>query len=356
MKILLDKARCFQLNNVDPKSTNARFLFHDIVYYPDSCVLNLLSSYQYSDIKYNLTQLEIEAFDSADISIGNFKYKKGPVVYGTNRRKHRQTVYVLDKNTDKKNVTKVRVKHGTISKIFVLNSLIQSTLGKSVPLTMTTLCYKDSYIAPKWIRHYYRLGVRRFIIYYNGIITAKIKNSIINGLKFPDLEVVITEYNFAYWSADMQHHHCQTVAINHATRQYGRMTQYMMYFDLDEYLYIPNGVKILKSVKKIQLGKWRSISFPCHWSRAITNSKYIVNNSCAPRFTRKCLVDMSGERYKNVNVNIHHVSGHHMEVLLPTKSKYGYFLHVVNLLKGGKCCKGNRSNKVGRRTHTVIFK
>ena len=86
--------------------------------------------------------------------------------------------------------------------------------------------------------YYKEQGVSHFFIYYNGIITKEI----IEYFDYHD--VTLIEWNFEYWNKHFKHgssHVAQMGQMHHALYKYGKdLSEYMIFCDLDEYLYIPN--------------------------------------------------------------------------------------------------------------------
>ena len=72
-------------------------------------------------------------------------------------------------------------------------------------------------------------------MYYNGIITNEIKNIMDKD------DVTLIEWNYQYWNTNCKYeHHAQPGQMHHAIYRYGKdINNYMIFCDLDEYLYIP---------------------------------------------------------------------------------------------------------------------
>jgi hypothetical protein len=137
-----------------------------------------------------------------------------------------------------KAINTVQVTYGDIRKEFTLEHFT-SSLDKTVALT--TLFKHDYKIIPMFYDYYKKQGVSKFYLYYNGALTDEIRN--ICALE----GVVLVEWNFAYWNEDYEHnvskfkHHAQLGHIHHALYRYGKKeNEYMIFCDLDEYMYIPN--------------------------------------------------------------------------------------------------------------------
>lgn len=136
-----------------------------------------------------------------------------------------------------KPVNTVQVKYDDIHKEFTLEHFT-SSLDKTVALT--TLFKNDYKLIPMFYDYYKNQGVNKFYLYYNGALTDEIRSiCALDG-------VVLTEWNFPYWNDDYFcggskfQHHAQLGQIHHALYRYGKKeNEYMMFCDLDEYIYIP---------------------------------------------------------------------------------------------------------------------
>ena len=107
---------------------------------------------------------------------------------------------------------------------------------KKNQLALTTLCKNDYTLFPIFYDHYTKQGVDHFYIYYNGIITNSIKEV------FSKPNVTLIQWNFRYWNPpSCKFRHCaQMGQIHNALYKYGKnVYPYMIFCDLDEYMYIP---------------------------------------------------------------------------------------------------------------------
>jgi hypothetical protein len=107
-------------------------------------------------------------------------------------------------------------------------------------LIQTTL-FKNDYNLINLFYNYYKDSVQHFYLYSNSIINEECKN-IVN-----DKNITLIEWNFKYWQTNLDgtiisgHHFAQTGQINHCLYKYGKvLSNYMLFNDLDEYLYIEN--------------------------------------------------------------------------------------------------------------------
>ena len=126
---------------------------------------------------------------------------------------------------------KVFIRHENCFKEFLIKPVEKETPKK---LCLTTL-FKTDYKLNKIFYDYYKNeGVEHFYMYYNGKINDEIKKY----YNKPDITLI--EWDFDYWSAfgKLSEHHAQPAQINHALYRFGKQnTDYMIFCDLDEYLY-----------------------------------------------------------------------------------------------------------------------
>jgi hypothetical protein len=131
----------------------------------------------------------------------------------------------------------VQVKYGDVCKEFVLEHFT-TMAGKTVAIT--TLFKDDHALIPVFYDYYRNQGVKNFYLYYNGKITDDIRQRCkLRG-------VVLIEWDFPYWNEDFHtrasrfQHHAQLGQIHHALYRYGKdENEYMIFCDLDEYMYVP---------------------------------------------------------------------------------------------------------------------
>ena len=117
--------------------------------------------------------------------------------------------------------------------------------NKKHKLAITTL-FKDDYeLFPIFYDYYSKQGVSLFIMYYNGISNSHIKDI------FNKKNIILIDWNYRYWNPKniKYNHHAQVGQIYDSLYKYAKpLTEYIIYCDLDEYLYIPNKT-ILKYIE-----------------------------------------------------------------------------------------------------------
>jgi len=163
-------------------------------------------------------------------------------------------VYEYTYDTDKSEF-EVTVTYNKITKSFTLKNKKETQHF----LSITTLFKDDWSLFPIFYDYYRKQGVEHFYMYYNGKITPEIKQ-IVSGN-----DVTLLEWDFVYWTINCKFkHHAQLGQIHHAL--YHHDTKYMIFCDLDEYLYIPD-VTLRKFIQqKPSIDVFR---FCNHWAKTV---------------------------------------------------------------------------------------
>jgi len=173
---------------------------------------------------------------------------------------------------------------------------------KSNFLCLTTL-FKDDYnLFPNFYNYYKRQGVQHFFMYYNGLLNNKIKEI------FNYTDVTLIEWNFRYWNPKKYkyHHHAQLGQMHHALYKYGKDNyEYMIFNDLDEYLFIPN----IKLVEYIKLNTNINVfGFKNIWAKTKSKQKELEENLYISepfpfRKRSKCIYMVSSIETINIHYN-----------------------------------------------------
>lgn len=190
----------------------------------------------------------------------------------------------------------VCVEYKGVSQTHTLVHTITSTKNM---LSLTTL-FKDDYKHIDLFYEYYkRQGVGHFYMYYNG----KPSKELLDLYAKPDITLI--EWDFQYWNDKARSefpHHAQPAQIHHAIYRYGKQnTEYMIFCDMDEYMYIPG--KTLYSLvesKTVDL-----FGFHNHWCKTVDGT---IPTSFPTRILRGPIWDY-GDRSKNI---------HRMDTLVTT--------------------------------------
>lgn len=183
----------------------------------------------------------------------------------------------------------VLIEYDNIIKTFKLTKI--NILNKH-KLGLTTLFKGDYYLFPLFYEYYTKQGIEHFYMYYNGILTKKIIDI------FNLDNVTLIEWNFEYWNIDCKYkHHAQLGQIHHAIYYYGKdICDYMIFCDLDEYLFIPNN-SIIEFI--LNNTNYDTIGFCNYWSKTL-------DNKIPSTFPNEFLSSDKNE-YRNRSKNIHKI-------------------------------------------------
>jgi len=182
-------------------------------------------------------------------------------------------------------------------------------------LALTTLFKKDYKLFPLFYSYYKQQGVEHFYMYYNGIITPEIKKT----CDYKD--VTLIQWNFKYWntigdnplsaeksciqrtgppeSHRYRHmHHAQPAQMHDAIYKYGKdQYAYMIFCDLDEYLYIKNYTLLTYILNNPEIDVFGFCNF---WSNTLDNKIPTI-------FPEKILIG-NNHKYGNKSKNIFRIA------------------------------------------------
>ena len=171
-----------------------------------------------------------------DLSTLKIEYKDRELIMETKLSKiSREPIQILIYTFESTNPNNtIRVTYNSVSKDYNLAHIQLSTNNN---LSITTL-FKDDYkLIDIFYEYYKKQGVENFYMYYNGVLTSDIR------AKFNLPGIILIEWNYKYWNDDhcTFKHHAQLGQIHHALYRYGKdLNSYMIFCDLDEYMYAPN--------------------------------------------------------------------------------------------------------------------
>lgn len=245
-------------------------------------------------------------------------------------------------------------------------------------LTMQTHFKHDYDVCNEWMKYYKNIGVDHFYLFYNGQIDKdgdvyKYFNNLENKSWF-----TLIEWDYKFWLNDigweikhlqkplnkkykynMKHyenvdlkdniHHAQSLAINTSIYKYKNNTNWIGYFDLDEFILCNNLINLLSNFK---VSETAVVYFANSWAN-IDNINRL--NFTIDKLKNKIIRDNNTlssnycNSWKNKNIvnpkNIYNYQIHHVKNIKPnTKivNSWHYFLHffkfspknrIVNLIK-----------------------
>ena len=129
---------------------------------------------------------------------------------------------------------------------------LEQLIIKEHNISAMTLFNNDFHLLKRYLKYYSQLGVEIFFLYYNNKIDYSLIENI-NNLNEDNKKIYLVEWNYKYWwdinnknnhTQNMiindKHHHAQTMAINDSLNILKNFGKYILYNDLDEYIYLDN--------------------------------------------------------------------------------------------------------------------
>lgn len=265
----------FPLNETD-------VLFFDIFFKNNKIYLILPiynEPYSTDDIKLSVVEKEKERDIPLQITTKYVKDSWEPTL-----------IYIYEYLNTKSPIIYVKVEYKNHINEYSLNHEITTI---KYDLCLTTL-FKDDYTLFSLFYDYYKKqGVSHFYMYYNGKLTPEIHEA------FHKTDVTLIEWDYMYWIDESRkckyYHHAQMGQIHDALYRYGKDNcNYMIFCDLDEYLYLPNNNilnYIIQNKHTVDM-----IGFCNKWANTI-------DNHIPSEFPSKLLTSKKfnyGERSKNI--------------------------------------------------------
>ncbi len=279
------------------------------------------------------------------------------------------------------------------------NYLIHKNKDKNkYNLTMQTHFKNDYDVCNEWMKYYKNIGVDHFYLFYNGKIEGDVYNYFSN-LKNKSWFTLI-EWDYKFWLNDigweikhlqkplnrkykynMKHyeshdlknniHHAQILAINTSIYKYKNNTNWIGYFDLDEFILCNNLINLLSNFK---VSETALVYFANSWAN-IDNINRL--NFTIDKLKNKIIRDNNTtlnnycNSWKNKNIinpkNIYNYQIHHIKNIKPnTKivNSWHYFLHffkfspknrIVNLIKNPIIEYGIKDNIMQNKLKSIII-
>lgn len=225
-----------------------KYLFFDI-FYKDNKIYLILPIYD-------------NHIDNQSINI-TINENKLEITKKIEKNKYEPTlIYIYDYISDADNII-VNVEYNNIIKTY---NLTNNLIITKYDLSLTTL-FKDDYkLFPIFYEYYKNQGVDHFFMYYNGKLTKEISDI------FNFNDVTLIEWDYQYWndSKYKYSHHAQLGQMHHAIYRYGKnISDYMIFCDLDEYLYINDTINIKNYI--LNNSDIDKFGFCNKWSNTIDN-------------------------------------------------------------------------------------
>jgi hypothetical protein len=198
-------------------------------------------------------------------------------------------------NLDEYNIL---VKYNDISKSFTLKNIISK---KQYKLTLTTLFKTDFNLINIFYDYYKKQGVEHFYLYYNDEITDNIKTLC------DKKDITLIQWNYQYWNnnAKYSRHYAQLGQMHDAIYRFGKnMCDYMIFCDLDEYMYVENK----QLINLIEDNKVDTFGFRNIWSNTLDNkipiifpSKFNIGDKIRYGIRSKCIHKMDSVEHIGIH-------------------------------------------------------
>ena len=227
-------------------------------------------------------------------------------------------ILIYDFNFNSEDIYKIevifddKIKSKVLTKTFMLKN---KKTYKNKNLALTTLFKSDYKLMNIFYDYYKKQGVEHFYMYYNGKISNEIK-------KYYDKEdITLVEWNYVYNNnkSVIRRHHAQPGQMHDALYRFGKDEyEYMIFCDLDEYLYI-NDKKIIDLLEDRSVD---SYGFRNVWANSKDNKvpeefpdEFYITDEIPPHYTFRSkaihktdtmnnLNIHSGVKFKSHNINI----------------------------------------------------
>lgn len=239
-------------------------------------------------------------------------------------------IYVYNYVSDEPEIY-VKVEYAGIVKDYCLQNIKIRDINYN--LALTTLFKGDYILFPLFYDYYKNQGVEHFFMYYNGKITDDIERA------FRKDDVTLVEWDYKYWNNKDEYkytHHAQLGQMHHAIYRFGKNNcRYMIFCDLDEYLYTPNS-KIIEFIKKHE--EIDLFGFCNKWSQTVDGSIPISFPNEFLTSAEKNYPDRSKNIYKLDSVNTISIHNGHEYNVTPKAIKNLSMFHFFNWT--------NRSRKI----------
>ena len=139
----------------------------------------------------------------------------------------------------KNEIYEIEVLFDKKSKIYNLKHI---ETKKNKKLALTTLFQTDYKLNTIFYDYYKNQGIEHFYMYYNGKITDEIRQY------YNKEDITLIEWDYTYWNTDALYskHYAQLGQLHDAIYRFGKdQYEYMLFCDLDEYLYLGKDKKLI---------------------------------------------------------------------------------------------------------------
>jgi hypothetical protein len=253
-------------------------------------------------------------YDSIQIKLINNDTKiqliKEKTFSNYNNEKFYITIYGIPETLNKQE--QIEVIYYNITNTYYLEKYYAESKQNKFLLTTTTLFKDDWNLFDVYYKYYSNQGVEYFYMYYNGKSTEEIKNKFL----YPNVKLI--DWNFEYWELNMYAQHVAQIGhLQHSLYKYGKIqTQYMIYNDFDEFMFIPNVTlkEFILNPQHVQ-ENINTIGFLNHWCITLDGKTF-------QDFPEKFLKSSKKFNFTNRSKCIHKVELHdYIHIHWPADSK-----------------------------------
>ncbi len=234
-----------------------------------------------------IEQITKAQYEPTQILIYNFEYPKNEIY---------EIEVLFDKNSKTFNLKHIETK-------------------KNKKLALTTLFQTDYKLNTIFYDYYKNQGVEHFYMYYNGKITDEIRKY------YEKEDITLIEWDYIYWNTDAAHskHYAQLGQMHDAIYRFGKdQYEYMIFCDLDEYLYLDKKKKLIDLVSDTSVDTygfrnlWSNTKnykvpdkFPKEFYIADFKNKYRIRSKCIHKMDTVVHIGIHfGTKYKLKNANL----------------------------------------------------
>ena len=226
-------------------------------------------------------------------------------------------ILIYNFETPKNKTYKIEVLFGTKTKTFNLKHM---ETKKNKKLALTTLFKTDYKLNTVFYDYYKNQGVQHFYMYYNGKITDEIRKY------YSKEDITLIEWDYTYWNVDSAHsfHYAQLGQMHDAIYRFGKDNcEYMIFCDLDEYLYLGKNKRLIDLVSNTSVDTY---GFRNIWANTkdhkvparFPNEFYVAKNKHRYGDKSKCIHKMDAVAH----IGIHSANGSEVKKHLSLKDEY----------------------------------
>ena len=256
------------------------------------------------------------AYNTICIEYNNKKLKLKEVI---EKKEYEATqILIYDFPFDNKEKYDISVTYNEIVKHYELEN---SKMTKNKKLTLTTLFKTDYKLNDIFYDYYKKQGVEHFYMYYNGKINNEIKNY------YNKSDITLIEWDFKYWNTNSAHskHYAQLGQMHDAIYRFGKNnTEYMIFCDLDEYIYNKKS-KLIDLIKNTSIDTFGCVNiFSSTLDGSVPNQfpiEFKIGEEWGYTKRSKCIHKMDSVIY----INIHSGKKYNKKINLNTDCKMYHF-------------------------------